>query len=96
MTAPMTTDAGSTVQPGWYQDPKGANLRWWDGTAWTEHVHAQAAPAPTGEAGSARSAVVPAEKAGGNSISDLLNDNPVPVLIALALVLTLVVVLFVL
>lgn len=24
--------------PGWYQDPgDSARLRWWDGTAWTEH-----------------------------------------------------------
>ncbi len=25
---------------GWYTDPHNASrLRWWDGTAWTEHVH---------------------------------------------------------
>ena len=30
----------SDVQPGWYADPGAAHtLRWWDGTAWTEHTH---------------------------------------------------------
>ena len=26
------------VPPGWYPDPQGPGLRWWDGTRWTEHV----------------------------------------------------------
>lgn len=32
---------------GWHPDPSGApgRLRWWDGQAWTEHVHDPAAPA---------------------------------------------------
>jgi hypothetical protein len=33
---------------GWYDDPRGEGLRWWDGSGWTEHVRAgdaQAAPA---------------------------------------------------
>ena len=36
--APAAT--ASTQQPaGWYADPRGeARLRWWDGSAWTEHV----------------------------------------------------------
>ena len=29
-------------QPGWYADPHGTGQRWWDGTAWTQHV--QGAP----------------------------------------------------
>jgi hypothetical protein len=29
--------------PGWYQDPSGPGLRWWDGTRWTEH-HQAAVP----------------------------------------------------
>lgn len=37
---------------GWHPDPGGptGRLRWWDGQAWTEHVHEQvsAAPAPAG------------------------------------------------
>ena len=36
--APAAT--ASTQQPaGWYADPRGeARLRWWDGSAWSEHV----------------------------------------------------------
>lgn len=37
-----------TTQPGWYDDPGApgtGQLRWWDGQAWTEHVH-RPAPAP--------------------------------------------------
>lgn len=37
------TDSTSRTPPGWYDDPAGAaQLRWWDGTQWTEHVHARA------------------------------------------------------
>jgi len=35
-TSPPTTPA---VPPGWYTDPAGRyELRYWDGSAWTEHV----------------------------------------------------------
>ena len=33
--------------PGWYANPQGSGQRWWDGTAWTEHVQ-QPAPAAAG------------------------------------------------
>ena len=41
--APAATTPAATAltqQPaGWYADPQGqARLRWWDGSAWTEHV----------------------------------------------------------
>lgn len=38
---------------GWYEDPRGeADLRWWDGTAWTAHTSARpSAPAPAPQAG---------------------------------------------
>jgi hypothetical protein len=29
----------STTPAGWYRDPNGAGLRWWDGVQWTQHVH---------------------------------------------------------
>jgi hypothetical protein len=31
--------------PGWYQDPSGPGLRWWDGNRWTEH-HQAPVPLP--------------------------------------------------
>ena len=39
--------------PNWYPDPHdAAQLRWWDGSRWTEHLHALV-PAPTPEQSSA-------------------------------------------
>ncbi len=41
----------SDVPPGWYADPGAAHtLRWWDGTAWTEHTHPVPDQAPYGGA----------------------------------------------
>lgn len=38
-----------TPQANWYPDPYGqAEMRWWDGTQWTEHTHS--AQAPEGQA----------------------------------------------
>jgi hypothetical protein len=46
------TPGGSGIPAGWYDDPSGQGLRWWDGEQWTEHVHtAESAAAATGEAG---------------------------------------------
>ena len=33
------TPGGSGIPAGWYDDPSGQGLRWWDGEQWTEHVH---------------------------------------------------------
>ena len=45
------TPGGSGIPAGWYDDPSGQGLRWWDGEQWTEHVHtAESAAAATGEA----------------------------------------------
>lgn len=40
----MTDSTGhQSAQPGWYADPSGLpQHRWWDGTRWTDHVHAPA------------------------------------------------------
>jgi len=29
----------SPPPPGWFPDPDGHGLRWWDGERWTEHYH---------------------------------------------------------
>ena len=45
------TPGGSGIPAGWYDDPSGQGLRWWDGEQWTEHVHtAESAAAATGDA----------------------------------------------
>ena len=37
--AAAATATESTVPAGWYADPSGRyELRYWDGSAWTEHV----------------------------------------------------------
>lgn len=42
------TPGGSGIPAGWYDDPSGEGLRWWDGEQWTEHVHtAESAAAAT-------------------------------------------------
>ena len=52
----------STPIQGWYSDPGGSGrLRWWDGAAWTDHVHdipADGSPlaAPTQQDGAATQA----------------------------------------
>lgn len=36
--------------PGWLADPRGeADLRYWDGSAWTAHTHNHAQPEPTSQ-----------------------------------------------
>jgi uncharacterized RDD family membrane protein YckC len=42
----------SDAQPGWYADPGAPRtLRWWNGTAWTEHTHPMLDQGPTTEDG---------------------------------------------
>jgi Protein of unknown function (DUF2510) len=46
------TPGGSGIPAGWYDDPSGEGLRWWDGEQWTEHVHtAESAAAAAGDTG---------------------------------------------
>ncbi|HVV89647.1 MAG TPA: DUF2510 domain-containing protein [Solirubrobacterales bacterium] len=46
------TPGGSGIPAGWYDDPSGEGLRWWDGERWTEHVHTAESAAAAGTAGS--------------------------------------------
>jgi hypothetical protein len=50
----VTTEQATRVVPaGWYQDPaNAANVRWWNGITWTNHVEAK----PTGQPAAAESA----------------------------------------
>jgi hypothetical protein len=34
------TQTHRRVAPGWYSDPTGPGLRWWDGATWTTHTSA--------------------------------------------------------
>lgn len=34
---PGPTSTGEAPPAGWYDDPDGGALRWWDGSAWTGH-----------------------------------------------------------
>ena len=42
----MDPDLSPPTAPpaGWYPDPHGTDLRWWDGSAWTQHVQAANPP----------------------------------------------------
>jgi hypothetical protein len=55
------TPGGSGIPAGWYDDPSGQGLRWWDGDAWTEHVHTaeSAAAATAGAADGSREGAPP-------------------------------------
>ncbi len=56
------TPGGSGIPAGWYDDPSGQGLRWWDGEQWTEHVHtAESAAAATGESGEGEREAPPAQ-----------------------------------
>ncbi|MEO7146788.1 MAG: DUF2510 domain-containing protein [Terrimesophilobacter sp.] len=46
----MTPEQPTSVPPGWYPDPHGvAELRWWDGSDWTDHLHNTDASAENAE-----------------------------------------------
>lgn len=50
-----STGRAASVPAGWYSDPAGSGqLRWWDGAAWTEHMH-PGRDVPTAVSGTAES-----------------------------------------
>lgn len=58
--------------PGWYRDPQGFGLRWWDGTSWTHDLRPDVEPS----------------KAGGGGSNDFLREHWQPIaVIAVALIL---------
>lgn len=68
----MADTGGSTA--GWYADPSDAGLlRWWDGTAWTEHLSPRpmpSAPRSTPSAAELRSRLRGAHAAGTDATGD--------------------------
>lgn len=58
--APTRLGDMMSTPAGWYPQPDG-RLRYWDGTAWTEHFHdpTAAAAEPAAQAGAADSAAEP-------------------------------------
>ncbi|MGW1373467.1 phospholipid scramblase-related protein [Streptomyces sp. NPDC002446] len=64
----------ANIPAGWYADPQGTphQLRWWDGSQWTEHTHpgqqAAAGTAPASAPGSSTAPAQPAAQQGGQSI----------------------------
>ncbi|WP_263117871.1 Ltp family lipoprotein [Cellulomonas fimi] len=72
----------STPTPGWYPDPQTpAQLRWWDGTRWTEHSR----PLPNGgppapSPGPARAQVTQAAQGSTAPSSSVPSQGPTPAL----------------
>ena len=108
MTEDQTTSS-STPAAGWYPDPQGQGLRWWDGSTWTEHTHEEGAAAATttATASTAPSAASTASTSPAIATSDagkpakgekkarvnFVNEHAMVILIALLAVLAVVVVL---
>ncbi len=99
------TSPSSAPAAGWYPNPQGQGLRWWDGSAWTEHTHeeapaggdaapAGAAPASTTPAASTAAAAKPAKS--DKKRVNFINDNALAILIVLLVILAVVVALQVL
>lgn len=58
--AQRSAPAPQSPPAGWYADPQGPGQRWWDGSRWTEHVHAAppVVPVTTTDAGRDRAGIL--------------------------------------
>jgi len=62
-----STSPPQSPPAGWYRDPEGSGLRWWDGARWTEHrrlsswtqLSAESQPPPGGSLGSSGAGIPP-------------------------------------
>lgn len=61
--------SASNPAPGWYQDPSGPDLRWWDGSTWTEHTHGHVETESAADASAATATESAAPAAGSPSSS---------------------------
>ena len=99
------TSSSANPAAGWYPDPQGGQgLRWWDGSAWTEHTH-EGTPAAGGAAaastGASPASTTPAATAAteskpapdGKKRVNFINDHALAILIVLLVILAAVVVL---
>jgi hypothetical protein len=77
----VSEQSGQPAQ-GWYADPNDpSQLRWWDGSAWTEHTHGGAEAAPAAEAAAAPQAATPATQqapAASTTSASGIVTNPAP------------------
>lgn len=74
----QTTTTNQPAQ-GWYADPHDAGqLRWWDGSAWTDHVHSANGNGSTAAAAGQSSGVVvgsaPAKPAKGSGSESAVSE----------------------
>ena len=103
------TSSSANPAAGWYPDPQGGQgLRWWDGSAWTEHTH-EGTPAAGGNAaastGASPASTTPAASTtateskpapDGKKRVNFVNEHALAILIGLLVILAVVVVLQVL
>ena len=106
MSEATQSPTSSTPAAGWYPDPQGQGLRWWDGSAWTEHTHEEtpaaggspaastgASPASTTPAAASATGASSSAAPSGKKRVNFVNEHALAILIALLVVLAVVVVL---
>lgn len=76
-------EGGEGPREGWYDDPHDpTGLRWWDGSAWSEHTHPKQAPTQPGPDPERTAAAQPAQSVPtpeqARAMADALMPTPVP------------------